>query len=144
MERYSRECYGIDVNKEIIKKCNNKRMQVMSATELNFPDASFDKIYSSHVIEHIPDLNQAFREVFRVLRPGGKFIALFPCEPFRGARALKDAFKLKKGLSYARQLHVHRLSPHKIRQIIRDIPFKKITSRVVFTLLPDYLMTFQK
>jgi len=47
-----------------------------SATELPFPDASFDFIYSINVLHHIEDplaQAQAFSEIVRVLKPGGKF-----------------------------------------------------------------------
>lgn len=40
---------------------------------LPFPDASVDVIYSHHVIEHLPDLFVHFREMHRVLKPGGVF-----------------------------------------------------------------------
>lgn len=40
--------------------------------QLPFPDQSLDAIYSHHVVEHLPDLDFHFREMFRVLRPGGK------------------------------------------------------------------------
>ncbi len=36
-------------------------------------DASVDAIYSHHVIEHLPDLNAHFREMYRCLKPGGVF-----------------------------------------------------------------------
>ena len=38
---------------------------------LPFPDDSIDAIYSHHVIEHLPDLPTHFRELHRVLKPGG-------------------------------------------------------------------------
>lgn len=38
---------------------------------LPFRDASVDAIYSHHVIEHLPDLEGHFAEMFRVLKPGG-------------------------------------------------------------------------
>ncbi len=44
--------------------------------DMNLPDAAFDFIYASHVLEHIEQDRQAIREVFRVLRPGG--IAVLP------------------------------------------------------------------
>lgn len=41
--------------------------------ELPFPDASLQYVYSEHVIEHVPieTALKHFREVHRVLRPGG-------------------------------------------------------------------------
>lgn len=40
---------------------------------LPFPDASVDAIYSHHVIEHLPDVQFQFSEMFRVLKAGGVF-----------------------------------------------------------------------
>jgi len=41
------------------------------ATDLPFEDNSVDYIVSSHAIEHMIDVEKAFREWVRVLRPGG-------------------------------------------------------------------------
>jgi ubiquinone/menaquinone biosynthesis C-methylase UbiE len=41
------------------------------AENLQFPDASFDLVYSWGVLHHSPDTPKAFAEVHRVLRPGG-------------------------------------------------------------------------
>ena len=38
---------------------------------LPFPAESLDAVYSHHLIEHLPDLDQHFRELYRCLRPGG-------------------------------------------------------------------------
>src|SRR6185295_5240606 len=43
-----------------------------NAEKLNFPDNTFDVIYSFGVIHHTPDMPQAAREIYRVLKPGGK------------------------------------------------------------------------
>jgi predicted SAM-dependent methyltransferase len=37
---------------------------------LPFPSESLDAVYSHHVIEHLPDLDRHFHELFRCLRPG--------------------------------------------------------------------------
>lgn len=41
------------------------------ACSLPFPDASFDRILAVECIFHFPSREQFFKEVFRVLRPGG-------------------------------------------------------------------------
>ncbi len=46
-------------------------LRVADAESLPFDDNSFDIVYSWGVLHHSPDTPQAFREVHRVLRPGG-------------------------------------------------------------------------
>ncbi len=53
-------------------------LQIGDATRLNFPDASFDKVLCSEVIEHIPDAPKALREICRVLKPGGTLVLSTP------------------------------------------------------------------
>lgn len=40
---------------------------------LPFRSATIDAFYSHHVVEHLPTLEQHFREVFRCLKPGGVY-----------------------------------------------------------------------
>ncbi|MCH9816565.1 MAG: methyltransferase domain-containing protein [Actinomycetia bacterium] len=49
------------------------------AEQLPYPDNTFDLVCGHAVLHHIPDLDQAFREILRVLRPGGRFV--FAGEP---------------------------------------------------------------
>jgi SAM-dependent methyltransferase len=48
-------------------------LRVADAEKLPFEAATFDIVYSWGVLHHSPDTEQAFREVSRVLRPGGVF-----------------------------------------------------------------------
>ena len=57
-------------------------------TELAFPDASFDLIYCSHVLEHVEDDARAMREMHRVLKPGGWAMLLVP--PIRRDHTVED------------------------------------------------------
>jgi SAM-dependent methyltransferase len=47
-------------------------------TALPFPDASFDVVMASEVLEHIPADEQAIAEIARVLRPGGRVAVTVP------------------------------------------------------------------
>jgi ubiquinone/menaquinone biosynthesis C-methylase UbiE len=51
------------------------------AESLPFPDSSFDLVLGHAVLHHLPDLDRAFGEFHRVLRPGGWFV--FAGEPSR-------------------------------------------------------------
>ncbi|MCB0827990.1 MAG: class I SAM-dependent methyltransferase [Solirubrobacterales bacterium] len=57
------------------------RTAVCEAEVLPFDDASFDLVLGHAVLHHIPDLDRAFAEFFRVLRPGG--LIVFCGEPSR-------------------------------------------------------------
>jgi SAM-dependent methyltransferase len=43
---------------------------------LTFEDASFDLVFARQVLHHAQDLPQLCREIYRVLKPGGSFIAV--------------------------------------------------------------------
>jgi len=46
-----------------------------------YDDGSFDRVVVIHVLEHLPDLPAAIAEVKRVLKPGGLFSVVLPCDP---------------------------------------------------------------
>lgn len=46
--------------------------------QLPFKDATYDFIFASHVLEHVPDDHQAIREIRRILKPGGWAILPVP------------------------------------------------------------------
>ncbi|MBL7924331.1 MAG: class I SAM-dependent methyltransferase [Bacteroidia bacterium] len=71
---------GMEVAKNLHNKLNVKNVQFIacSAETLPFEDSSFDLIYSSHVLEHIPDRDKALAEMARVLKPGGIYFCVTP------------------------------------------------------------------
>jgi demethylmenaquinone methyltransferase/2-methoxy-6-polyprenyl-1,4-benzoquinol methylase len=48
---------------------------------LPFPDASFDRLTNAFVLRNLVDLPAAFREMARVLRPGGRLVCLDMTQP---------------------------------------------------------------
>jgi len=50
----------------------------MDITQIQYPDATFDVIYCSHVLEHVSDDRAALRELHRVLKPGGWALIMVP------------------------------------------------------------------
>lgn len=78
MQKYLKEAPGIDyLSGDIVSPHAMVRLDV---TDLEFDDASFDVVMCSHVLEHVDDSDQAMRELFRVLRPGGWGILDAPVE----------------------------------------------------------------
>ena len=50
----------------------------MDITQIQYPDATFDVIYCSHVLEHVSDDRAALRELLRVLKPDGWALIMVP------------------------------------------------------------------
>ena len=73
------ELHGVDLTPRAIEHTSRRlglfglssQLEVGDAENLPFPDGSFDVVYSWGVLHHSPDTPKAFREVLRVLRPGG-------------------------------------------------------------------------
>ncbi len=62
----------------------------IDAENLPFDDAQFDAIFISHSIHHIGRIEKMFKEVWRVLRPGGLFFGVDIAAPFMKKLHLKD------------------------------------------------------
>jgi ubiquinone/menaquinone biosynthesis C-methylase UbiE len=117
------------------------------AEELPFEDGSFDLVFGHAVLHHIPDLNRAFAEFRRVLRPGGmiafagepsrygdrlaalpKRTGLFVAPAWRrltGARrrAVPEA-EQSNGHALEGEVDVHAFAPADLRQLLREAGFE--------------------
>ena len=70
--RYADNYVGMDVGKSIATSV------VGDAQRLPFADASFDTVFCSQVLEHVPEPWLALEEFERILKPGGVLILSVP------------------------------------------------------------------
>jgi len=66
---------GIDISKKLIKIAKREYPEcefvVGDMEKLPFNDAEFDIVYSSFALHYLPTYEKAFKEAYRVLKPGG-------------------------------------------------------------------------
>ncbi|MGM0411389.1 MAG: class I SAM-dependent methyltransferase [Bacillota bacterium] len=76
------EVTGIDISFPMLEQANKKAEKLNldidfkkgNALELDFNDNTFDSIFSMTAIEFIKELEKAFNEMKRVVKPGGKIL----------------------------------------------------------------------
>ena len=101
---------------------NPRAMVKMDVTDIPYPDASFDIIYCSHVLEHVVDDRRAMREFYRVLKPGGWAVILVPITmdtTFEDERIVSPVERLK---AFGQEDHVRRYGPDFVDRL-RDAGF---------------------
>ena len=144
VQRIAPATVGIDLNREAISNAVTEGLSVMDARALDFPDATFDNIYSFHAIEHIPDLPGVFAEMDRVLKPGGRILLVYPAEPIRGLYVIPTAMILFGNPLRARDLHVHKLTPSRLRPHLAGTALTPVTSELQLLLTPQFVTLLQK
>jgi len=90
---------------------------------LPFPPGSFDVVFSKDSIVHIPDKHALMAEVFRVLKPGGRFIAsdwLIGTDVISPAMA---AYIAAEGLDFGMA------TPARYRDAMQAAGFEQVTTR---------------
>lgn len=98
------EVHGIDAAPEMIREAERKaaeerldiRYRVGLIEDIPFPDGQFDVVVSSLMLHHLPgDLKrEGIAEIARVLRPGGRFVAVDLDLPLmRNLRTVREAMR---------------------------------------------------
>ena len=82
-EKGYRNVVGTDISKILLESAKAKGNNVFLAKGEKIPvkSESFDAIILTDVIEHLPDLNKSFGELWRVLKKNGRVFITYP-NPF--------------------------------------------------------------
>jgi ubiquinone/menaquinone biosynthesis C-methylase UbiE len=118
---------GFDIEAIDVANCGYETervwpVQINDGSYIPFLDSSFDAVFSSHVLEHIPDLWTYQEEIHRVLKPGGLAIHLLPTSSWRVTSLLFNyPFRLQSAA----------------RATIRAIGNKQSLSEVIERASPD-------
>ncbi len=98
---------GVDPNRRMIELAaantdtlSNVEVKHVTDVSIDWPDQSFDKIYSWSVFEYMPDVDQAMqviREFGRLVKPGG--MILLGDLPIQSAAQYRDAGRSQRKLN---------------------------------------------
>jgi SAM-dependent methyltransferase len=96
-----------------------------------FPDASFDAIYASHVVEHVHDPLGLLQECLRILKPGGTVVMTTPNLASWGHRRFKADW-----VPLDSPRHLMLFTPQTLRTLVGKAGFRTVgvrsTARVAF------------
>jgi ubiquinone/menaquinone biosynthesis C-methylase UbiE len=72
--------YGFDPSQEMLTQAKGRShtllLQEGKAEKLEYPDESFDLVFSIDVIHHVEDHQAYYSEAYRVLKPGGRICTI--------------------------------------------------------------------
>lgn len=117
------QAQGLDFDPQAVNNAQAKGLTVNHGDifSQHFPDNSFDAIFSSHVVEHVPDPLALLQESFRILKPNGVFVSIMPNSASRLHRKFKSNWR---GLEPPR--HIHIFNMNSLEFLSRKIPFNSI------------------
>lgn len=116
---------GIDYMEENISICKKHNLPVRQGDiyNLDIKDNSADIIFLIEVIEHLTRPEAALQELYRILKPGGKLVILFPHDSvFFLARLLFLRFtdlKMDPG-------HVKKWKHNEINRYLKNLSFQPV------------------
>lgn len=136
---------GIDISENAIAKYrahgfDGRTMDIEQG--LGFPDASFDVLFCSEVIEHLAAPDRLVNEAFRVLVPGGKLILSTPNSAFWVYRVLAALGRTLSELQHPK--HLHFFSRRSLNKLLTGAGFliEREFGRNMYLLLPDFGSAF--
>lgn len=111
------------------KKDSGTNYFVGDVTHINLPAGTFDAVYEFAILHHVPEWRKALREIFRVLKPNGVFLA-------------EDIDR--KGVDWADKIHCYHPQESRFEwqhfiEELRDTGFKIVDSKILFQGMRSFL-----
>jgi methionine biosynthesis protein MetW len=81
IQKFNNEVYGLDFSSQALNVAKKRGLKVThgsSEEAFPFPDNKFDMVFWGDNIEHIFHPEKTIKEIFRVLKPGGRVIISCP------------------------------------------------------------------
>lgn len=108
---------GVDTDPEAVSAARSTlgdgEVHLGSVEKLELPDASFEAITMSHVLEHLPDPAESLRACKRLLVPGGWLVVITPNARSLGSQRLGRDWR---GWEPPRHLHV--FDPRSLSRVV--------------------------
>ena len=78
VEELGCEVVALDASAEMVRATQARGVDAMTGDvqQLPFPDGAFDCTVAAWMLYHVPDLDRGVAELARVLRPGGRLVAI--------------------------------------------------------------------
>lgn len=137
------DAYGLEPGEVFVKKAIElggiapERLQLAMVEQADYPDAHFDWIIFSAVLEHVAEPGQVLERVLRWLRPGGLIQAEVPNAGWLIARLIDASYRLR-GLPYTTHLSpMHR--PYHLYEF-RPASFQRHGARVGYRVAEHRFM----
>ena len=135
---------GLDISEDQLNNARNlcadvtaTELVVGDATDLHFPDDSFDAISSIQTLEYITDIELALKEIKRVIKPGGKIAlvsVLWDLFQFHGPHLELNQLMLEVWKKHC----PHQMLPMEIVRKLESIGFQNIEQRPIAILNTEF------
>jgi ubiquinone/menaquinone biosynthesis C-methylase UbiE len=100
--RFGLEVYGIDISREMLEECEQKKIAKelmvcdITSEPIPYPDRSFDHVICHGVLHFFEDLSFIFEEASRVVKKGGIFVFTVMCDEGGGPEGNMITKKMTK------------------------------------------------